>query len=221
MYTFPSLSLPFLLTVARWKTARQQFTPDFKKSANTFTCKKGAIKITHPHKRSAPSMEKEHARVIQSGFFPPLVEVTVRIKYAIILFKRGLPVWEGGRVRRGEGWLFFKGKGWINGINKAGFVCLSSALSLSLADISVLLNVSLTANEIRRKYRESLAFSILSLHESAVTERLPRLLLDTIIVIKTAIAVVIIILLIAQPSLHHHLYNHVKHIRIHLHVSVA
>ena len=32
-----------------------------KKRADTFTCKKGAIKTTHPHKRSVPSMEKDHA----------------------------------------------------------------------------------------------------------------------------------------------------------------
>lgn len=58
----------------------------------------------------------------------------------------------GVAVRMGEGWLFFKGKGWINGINKTGFLCLSSALSASVVDISEPLTASLTAHQISRKH---------------------------------------------------------------------
>lgn len=64
---------------------------------------------------------------------------------------------------------FFKGKGRINRINKAGFLCLSSALCVSLTNINVLLNASLTANEISRKFTESLVLSFCSFsqYESA------------------------------------------------------
>lgn len=59
----------------------------------------------------------------------------------------------------GEGWAFFKGKGWINKINKAWFLCLSSALPVSLLVFNARLNVSLTAKELSRKYTHTAALS--------------------------------------------------------------
>lgn len=106
-------------------------SPQTKKKVQTFRCKKGSNQNQPPTHTSAVCRQWRNGTLewFNQAFFPPLVEVTVRMKYTIILFKRGLPVWGGVRVRRGEGWLFFKGKGWINRINKAGFLCLSSALS--------------------------------------------------------------------------------------------
>ena len=60
-------------------------------------------------------------------FFPPGLgysEADIH-NYTI---QRGFTGFRMGLVRKGEGWLFFKGKVWINRINKAWFLCLSSIL---------------------------------------------------------------------------------------------
>lgn len=58
---------------------------------------------------------------------------------------------EGVKTGRGRDGFSLKVRGGINEINKAGCLCLSSALSVSPTDINVVLNASLTANEISRK----------------------------------------------------------------------
>lgn len=55
------------------------------------------------------------------------------------------------KAGRGRDGFSLKVRGGINEINKAGCLCLSSALSVSPTDINVVLNASLTANEISRK----------------------------------------------------------------------
>lgn len=137
-------------------------------------------------------MEKTHAWLIQSGFFQNsgrgYSEDQIR-NYIIQKGFTGLRKRGGGarvkRLLRVKGvcvCVFFKGKGWINRINKAGFLCLSSALSVSIVNISVLLNASPTANQISRIYREY----FFSCHVD-VTACLPRLYYYTVTVISTVI----------------------------------
>ena len=125
-------------------------------------CKHWATKTTHPHTQTQSLLSVEKARLsdsIRLFFLTPLSGGTVRIKYTIILFNKGLPVWGVVRIKMGEGWLFFKGKGWIDRINKAELLCLSSGLSASPVDISVDLTASLTEHKISSKYQQQLSFS--------------------------------------------------------------
>ena len=170
MYTFPTRPLLFSAYCSSMKSSSAAVHPRQKKKCRHLRVKKkkkkGAIKITHPHTHKAQSAvngENSTPEWFNQAFFP-LAEVTVRMKYAIILFKRGLPVWGGGWAGRGRDGFSLKIRGGINGINKAGCLCLSSALSVSPTDINVVLNASLTANGISRKIwritrRFSLVFS--------------------------------------------------------------
>lgn len=114
----------FLLTVAQLKADQQQFTPhkfffNLKKVQTHLRIKKKKgsnqtqpplfppVPHTHPHTHEHTTFNGSTLGwFIQPFFFCPrplLFEVTVRIKHTIILFKRGLPVWGGVRVKVGWG----------------------------------------------------------------------------------------------------------------------
>lgn len=73
MYTVPTRPLLFSAYCSSMKSSSAAVHPRQKKKVQTSTCKKkkGAIKITHPHTQGAVCRQwrKQHARVIQSGFF--------------------------------------------------------------------------------------------------------------------------------------------------------
>lgn len=168
----------FLLTVAQLKADQQQFTPhkfflNLKKVQTHLRIKKGAIKHNHPsplpfhthththeHTHTRHSMEARLGGSFSLFFLPAPSSVRGYSEDQThnYIIQKGFTGLRRGESKGGvRGWVFFKGKGWINGINKAGSLCLSLAFSATL-DIRVLLNVSLTAHEISRKYWESLLF---------------------------------------------------------------
>lgn len=167
----------FLLTVAKLKADQQQFTPhkfffNLKKvqthlrikkreQSNTTTPLPSRSPHTPTHTRTH-DIQWKHAWVVHSAFFflpaPSSVRGYSKDQTHNYIIQKGFTGLRRGESKGGvRGWVFFKGKGWINGINKAGPLCLSLAFSATL-DIRVLLNVSLTAHEISRKYWESLLF---------------------------------------------------------------
>lgn len=191
--------------------------PTPKKVQTHLRLKKGSNQNPSPTNAACRQCAKSTVEWFDQAFFldflPPLVEVTVRIKYAIILFKRGLPVWGGVRVREwwgSGGGYSFKVKVWVNRINKAGFLCLSSALSAVLSlDISMLLMFCKRDQQrIPESLRRLFQFIVsvwLSCHS------LPRLSFNTITVMQTPITKVIVLPLISHHHLHHHhQYNHLS-----------
>lgn len=167
----------FLLTVAKLKADQQQFTPhkfffNLKKVQTHLRIKKGSnqtqpplfppVPHTHPHTHEHTTFNGSTLGwFIQPFFFlpaPSSVRGYSKDQTHNYIIQKGFTGLRRGESKGGvRGWVFFKGKGWINGINKAGPLCLSLAFSATL-DIRVLLNVSLTAHEISRKYWESLLF---------------------------------------------------------------
>lgn len=169
----------FLLTVAQLKADQQQFTPhkfflNLKKVQTHLRIKKGSNQTqpplfpplphthphTHEHTHTRHSMEARLGGSFSLFLLPAPSSVRGYSKDQThnYIIQKGFTGLRRGESKGGvRGWVFFKGKGWINGINKAGSLCLSLAFSATL-DIRVLLNVSLTAHEISRKYWESLLF---------------------------------------------------------------
>lgn len=127
-------------------------------------------------------MKKQHAWVIQSGvFFSPGWGYSEADTHNYTI-QRGFTGLRMGVVRKGEGWLFFKGKVWINRINKVGFLCLSSVLP-HRPDQSGAESVSNCTRE-----QQIVSFSVCSVCacELAVTESLLRNIMEN----KTTISVI-------------------------------